>query len=161
MQTIETDLHTGTQPDPKPKKSRIRGVQRLPGKKAISLENHTLDDTDILADDYVHHAFCPTCGRANPVNHSPEWLLNRFTGLIGRILSILIEARRTHRHVSLRTLQIEAYANHIGKPPTQAAGNIRICLAKNRPRLWEFGWDIVGPQITGLGFQLVALVEPS
>lgn len=142
----------------RPQSERTNGARRMSEFKEKTFEDHALDDSDILADDYDHECFCPTCGRANPINHTPEWLLNRFSGLMGRILAALIEARRQNKPLSAREVQMAAYATYPNGPPVNAMLTTREMLSIGRRKLWEYGWDIVGPQITGLGYRLVPLV---
>lgn len=153
-----------TQELPSPKKKyaeRIKSARKNSGFKAKLFENHATDDSDLLADDYEYHAYCPTCGRANPIIHSPEWLLNRFSGIMGRIIAALIEARRHNKPLSSREMQDAAYSTSADGPPSNAPTVIRETITKKRNLLWECGWDIVGPHVTGLGYQLVPLVEPT
>jgi hypothetical protein len=111
---------------------------------------HKLDDID-------HTPFCPTCGRPNPINQSPEWLLGRFSGISANILALLLECRRERRPASKRELCIAAYPNHKNGPPITSPNVVQVTISRDRPKLNELGWDIVGPKVTGNGYQLVAL----
>jgi hypothetical protein len=107
-----------------------------------------------------HTPFCPTCGRANPITHSPEWLLTRYSGIFAHILAYLLECRRERRSASKRELCIAAYPKHKDGPPITSPNVVQVTIARERPKLQAIGWDIVGPSITGTGYQLVPL-EPS
>jgi len=101
--------------------------------------------------------FCPTCGRRNVLQHSPEWLLTQYTGVFANILAYLIECRRNREMVSKRDLCFAAYVDRFKGPPVHANTMVEAFLTKERPSLHHFGWDIVGPQITGHGYMLVPL----
>jgi hypothetical protein len=151
---------------------RVRGTRRtMPEYKEKAFENHVLEDSDLISDDYDHYAYCPTCGRSNPINHSPEWLLSRFSGQMAKILAILIEARRQNKSVSGKELFSAMYAHRSTEVPLEDAaskGNkipkegtvFKELISLHRVKLWELGWDIVGPRYTGVGYQLVPLVIP-
>ena len=103
--------------------------------------------------------YCPTCGRENPVRHSPEWLLSKFAGLYGKILVKLIDARRKHKPVSSREICFAAYVDSKNGPPMDAMNTVRVTISRERARLNAAGWDIVGPNVTGSGFYLVPLEQ--
>lgn len=111
-------------------------------------------------DDPHHTPFCPTCGRPNPIQHSPEWLLTRFSGIFANILALLLECRRERRSASKRELCFAAYVDHEDGPPITAPSVVQVTISRERPKLWELGWDVVGPSVTGTGYQLVALEQP-
>lgn len=104
-------------------------------------------------------AFCPSCGRPNRIQHSPEWLLTRFSGIFGNVLALLIECRRERRAASKRELCEAAYPDTPGGPPITAPSVVQVTITQHKARLHPLGWDIVGPKVTGSGYQLVRL-EP-
>jgi hypothetical protein len=111
-------------------------------------------------DEVSEHRYCPTCGRPNPIQHSPEWLVTKFTGMLANMLAALIEARRERRTLSLSEMCYAAYPDARkgnGLLPVGAANTVAVCLTQNRARIQKHGWDIVGPRKTGAGYMLVAL----
>lgn len=113
-----------------------------------------------MIDDPHHTRFCPTCGKPNPIQHSPEWLLNRFSGIFANIIALLLECRKERRSASRRELCYAAYPDHKGGPPITSPSVVQATISRERPKLQKLGWDVVGPTVTGNGYQLVAL-EPS
>ena len=112
-------------------------------------------------EDNIHHTpFCPTCGRPNQISQSPEWLMNTFSGIYANILALLLQCRKERRAASKQELCIAAYPYHKGGPPITSPNVVAVTLTRERPKINALGWDIVGPRVTGAGYQLVAL-EPS
>lgn len=99
--------------------------------------------------------FCPTCGRENSVRHSPEWLLIHFRGVMGGILSALIEARRDRRGVT--TVELYRAAHPGKKVPVNVKDVVQTPIYANRHKLAELGWAILGTKTTGAGWCLVPL----
>ena len=124
------------------------------------LVNVTKDKITYMTDDPHHSPYCPTCGRPNPIQHSPEWLLNHFTGIFGNILALLLECRRERRAASKRELCYAAYPDSKDGPPITAPSVVQVTISRDRLKLHKLGWDVVGPSVTGTGYQLVALEPP-
>ena len=103
--------------------------------------------------------FCPTCGRENSVRHSPEWLLIHFKGIMGGILSALIEGRRERRGLSVQELYRAAHPGK--KVPVNVRDVVQSPIYANRAKLASFGWAIASPQTTGAGWCLVRLERDS
>lgn len=112
------------------------------------------DEGVALAD---QQRYCPCCGRPNPIYHSPEWLVTKFTGILAAVITRLIEARREKTTVSMTDLCRAVYEGPVTKMPVGAANTVSVMIATNRKKLQEFGWDIVGPRVTGAGYMLVPL----
>ncbi|AMO44077.1 hypothetical protein vBRpoSV10_18 [Ruegeria phage vB_RpoS-V10] len=113
-----------------------------------------------MEDNFHQTPFCPTCGRQNPISHSPEWLLTRFSGIFANILALLLECRRERRAASKRELCFAAYPDTPGGPPITAPNVVQATVTRERAKLQKMGWDVVGPMVTGTGYQLVALEQP-
>lgn len=109
-----------------------------------------------VSDKITETPFCPCCGRPNSIRQSPEWLLIHFSGIFGNILSKLIECRRERRSASIRELCAAAYPDE-KTIPVKAHETVATMISKDRKRLWELGWDVAGPRITGAGWFLVPL----
>jgi hypothetical protein len=110
--------------------------------------------------DLALHRFCPECGQPNPVAHSPEWLLTKFDGMLGRIIGALVDARKVKKALSIKDLCYAAYPESIrGIKPlsVQADNTVKVTIYTNRARLHKHGWDIIGPKITGAGYCIVPL----
>ncbi|WNL50625.1 hypothetical protein RPALISO_20 [Ruegeria phage RpAliso] len=112
--------------------------------------------SDIQSDKMNETPFCPCCGRPNSIRQSPEWLLTRFSGIFGNLLSLLIERRRERRATNLRDMVAVAYPDGA---PVMGHLTVTTTITRDRKRLWELGWDVVGPKTTGDGWYLVPL-EP-
>lgn len=81
-----------------------------------------------------------------------------FSGIVGNVLSLLIECRREKRTASMREMCQVSYPDD-EEFPIMAHQTVNAAIIRARPRLHNLGWDIVGPHTTGTGFCLVPL-EP-
>jgi hypothetical protein len=101
-------------------------------------------------------AFCPTCGQRTKLGANPEWLITHFGGQVyPTILANLCQARRERRGVGLTELCRNVYHDDPKGGPVWGPNVVQQAITKWQPQLIERGWMIVGPTITGNGYQLV------
>lgn len=102
------------------------------------------------------YPFCPMCGRETKYRANPEWLLGYWSGKYGKLLSMLIVARRAKRGVSMKEMLKVYYGKtNLEDMPEHADHVVRAVFANNAEKLKNLGWTIVGPHVTGNGFWLV------
>lgn len=102
-------------------------------------------------------SFCPCCGQPNRLRRSPEWILLYFSGMVQRILIVLLEKRRVNNSATILELRHACYEGAGLDEPTNANTAIHVTMKDARGRLNSLGWDFVGPKVSGKGYILVPL----
>lgn len=123
----------------------------------MTKENILEDMLDAVSEEHLKGMYCPCCGQPNKFKRSPEWILLHFSGLVQRILILLLEKRRINHSAEMYEFIRVGYTEAGLVPPVNAATSITVTMNNARKRLNSLGWDYIGPRTTGKGYMLVML----